>query len=305
IPLGYLTAIQGDPGVGKSYLSLEIAASVSSGRMLPGNKRQLSPSHVLLLAFEDAPGDILRPRLDLLNADNSRIIIPDPKRRLAPNLMSVELIETAVKEVGPALLIVDPIVAFGGRRNNDKDSEVREFLSPLMLLVQRSCLACIMVRHLNKQSGPKALYRGSGSGDYAAAFREIFTVAEDPKEDGRRIFAHTKSNLGRLQPSLSFFIDENGFRWGDEVDMTADELLEPVSTQNRKKNRLDKAVRFIEELLSNGPMGSEAIFKKAKAAGISRDTVWEAKKELNIKAKKGGMFEGWLWEPTLRSIRKE
>jgi len=305
IPLGYLTAIQGDSGVGKSYLSLEIAASVSSGRMLPGNKRQLSPSHVLLLAFEDAPGDILRPRLDLLNADNSGIIIPDPKRRLAPNLMSVELIETAVKEVGPALLIVDPIVAFGGRRNNDKDSEVREFLSPLMLLVQRSCLACIMVRHLNKQSGPKALYRGSGSGDYAAAFREIFTVAEDPRQEGRRVFAHTKNNISGLQPSLSFYIDENGFRWGEEVDMTADELVAPESSRNRGRRRLDTATRFLEESLSDGPTASEEIFKKAKTAGISRDSVWEAKKNLGVRAKKEGLLGGWQWELPVRSIRIE
>jgi DNA repair protein RadA/Sms len=294
VPKGYVTAIQGDPGVAKSYFTLKMAACASNGEPLPGNKERLSPCYVLLLAFEDAPSDIIRPRLDKLGADNSKIIIPDPKLGLAPNAMSAELIERAAKEVGPALVIIDPIVAFGGRRNNDKDSEVREFLQPLLHLAHAYGFACVVVKHLNKQSGPRALYRGGGSIDYAALFREIFTIAEDPNEEGRRVFAHTKNNISGIQPSLSFYIDESGFRWGDTVNLTADELVAPRTTKTRDRRQQAEAREFLKEALANGPMQSKKLFDKADVCHIAQRTLWRAKDELGIRARKE-RFGPWWW----------
>jgi hypothetical protein len=42
IPIGKLTQIAGDPGVGKSFLSLKIASALSRGEALPGNKKPQS-----------------------------------------------------------------------------------------------------------------------------------------------------------------------------------------------------------------------------------------------------------------------
>ena len=279
--MGYLTGVQGDPWAGKSFLTLKIAASVSRGETLPGNQKLISPSIVLLLAFEDGPADIIRPRLDLMGADNSRIIIPDPCQNLSPSQMNVEFVEAAVKEIGPALVIIDPIVAFGGKRNNNKDSDVRELLQPLNALAQKYGFAGLLVRHLNKQSGSRALYRGSGSIDYAAAFRSIFTVAEDPSEQGRRVFAHTKSNLGALQRSLSFRISDNGVEWGGEIEITDNELIAERSFKIRESRQLDEAKAFLEKVLEPGPMKSDDV--KAAAGGIAKNTLWRAHKALDTR----------------------
>jgi putative DNA primase/helicase len=109
IPLGMLTLIAGDPGVGKSFLTLYMAATVSAGLPWPrspvGTETPQSfpkekfakqiycgatlaesgvecpvispPGSVLILNNEDIPTKILCPRLSALNADLSKIkLIP-------------------------------------------------------------------------------------------------------------------------------------------------------------------------------------------------------------------------------------
>lgn len=292
IPIGRVTMIDGDPEAGKSFLTLAIAAAVSCGGVLPGGDK-MTPSNVLLISFEDGFGDTVRPRLDKLKADVSRIAIPNPKRELG-TLINISFIESAVKTIGPGLVVIDPIVQFLGRKDADKAGQVRELLAPLMALAEKFGFACVIVRHLNKQSNTKAMYRGSGSIDFMAACRSAFVVAED-SENGRRIFAHVKSSLGPKMPSLSFYIDSNGFRWGEECETTADDLLQPSQSQGREKHQLEAAKHFLEETLANGPTPSNDIKAKAKEAGISNATLWRAKELIDIKASKERGSGEWWW----------
>jgi RecA-family ATPase len=63
IPYGKVTLLDGDPGLGKSFITLAIATSVSLGRGLPGELPR-APGRVLLLSAEDGLADTVRPRLD-------------------------------------------------------------------------------------------------------------------------------------------------------------------------------------------------------------------------------------------------
>jgi putative DNA primase/helicase len=294
IPLGRLVLLDGDPGAGKSYLSLAVASAVSRGKSLPGGEKPLSPSNVLLMSIEDGFGDTVRPRLDSMDADVSRIVIPNPKRGLAPSLMNAAFIEAIVKETGPALVVIDPIIAFTGKKDSDRASQVRELLMPLMVIAERYAFACIIIRHLNKQGNSKAMYRGSGSIDFMAACRGAFVVAEDPDERGKRILAHVKNTLGPKQPSLSFYID-GGFRWGEQVERDADELLQPSQSQGREKTQLEVAKRFLEDVLSGGPMPSNSVKEKATETRIAWRTVWRAKELLAVKASKERGTGEWFW----------
>jgi len=140
------------------------------------------------------------------------------------------------------------------------------------------------------------MYRGSGSIDFMAACRSAFVVAEDPEEKGRRIFAHVKSSLGPKMPSLSFYIDANGFRWGEECDTSADDLLSPQKSQGREKHQLEAAKQFLEQTLSVGPAASDNIRIKAEQAGLAWRTVWRAKDDLGVKASKDRSKNGeWFW----------
>lgn len=75
LALGKITLLDGDPGLGKSTATLDIAARVSTGAALPGERTGRAPAGVVLLSAEDDPGDTIRPRLEAAGADLRRICI--------------------------------------------------------------------------------------------------------------------------------------------------------------------------------------------------------------------------------------
>src|SRR5262249_28020728 len=151
-----------------------------------------------------------------------------------------------------------------------------------------------------KQVDARAMYRGAGSVDFMAACRSAFIIVESGDEANMRVLAQIKNTLGPKSPSLGFYIDDKGFRWGREIDTDAEGLLTAnrADTRRREKAQLEAAERFLAETLSNGPMASNDVKAKAKEAGISNATLWRAKETLDIRASKGrGNLTGeWLWQ---------
>ena len=297
VPIGRITLLDGDPGSGKSTLSLEIASAVSKGAALPFGERPRAPANVLLMSCEDGYSDTVRPRLDKAGADVSRIAIPNPGRGLSTTMLNASFIEQAVKELGPALVIVDPIVAFARGKNTDKANDVRELLSPLMSIAERYALACLVIRHFTKQVDARAMYRGSGSVDFMAACRSAFIIVESNEESDLRVLAQVKNSLGPKSRSLGFYIDEKGFRWGQEVDTDAEGLLTASRTDTRRKEKgqLEAAKSFLQETLSSGPIASNSVKAKAQQAGISNATLWRAKEILDIRSSKERGSGDWWW----------
>ena len=81
IPLGKLTILDGDPGLGKSVLTLTLAAHVTRGWSMPFEEREpgveCEPAGVVLLSAEDGLDDTIRPRLDAAGADVERVLALD------------------------------------------------------------------------------------------------------------------------------------------------------------------------------------------------------------------------------------
>src|SRR5262249_22882561 len=77
LPRGKLTLLDGDPGLGKSVLSLDLAARVSSGRPYPHGPGAFAAGRVLLFSCEDNVGDTIKPRLQHLQADLKKVDIFD------------------------------------------------------------------------------------------------------------------------------------------------------------------------------------------------------------------------------------
>ena len=143
VPLGKITILQGDPGLGKSTLALDVASRVS--RKLPMPDDSLSDLHeaanVLLLSAEDGVADTIRPRLDALEADQQRISIPgDHRHLLIPT--DADLIREAVRTLNAKLLIIDPLTAFlDGTINSWSNQHVRRALMPLAAIADESGVA--------------------------------------------------------------------------------------------------------------------------------------------------------------------
>lgn len=68
IPLGKLTILAGDPGLGKSLLTLDLAARISKGYKFPDGE-EAEIGDIILISAEDDPADTIRPRLEAAGAD--------------------------------------------------------------------------------------------------------------------------------------------------------------------------------------------------------------------------------------------
>lgn len=203
IARGKLAVIDGDPGKGKSTLTTDLAARISTGTPLPGGTRTV-PAAVVLLSAEDGVGDTIRPRLEAAGADTTRVFVFDsvldaegtPRPPSIPG--DIPYVEALVTEKGAVLVVIDPLMAFlGAGVDAHRDQDVRRALHSLAAVAERTGAAIVIVRHLNKSGGPQAIYRGGGSIGIIGAARSGLLVASDPDDDTRRIVAVTSRTSPR------------------------------------------------------------------------------------------------------------
>ena len=100
-----------------------------------------------------------------------------------------------------------------------------------------------------------------------------------------------KSSLAPEGEAIAFELDrENGFRWLGHYDISVDDLLSGIPREKKS----EQAENLILEYLSKGKYPQKALLKKARAAGISKRVLDEAKKSLNVQSVKEG--SQWYWQ---------
>ena len=297
IPFGKLTVIDGDPGVAKSMLTLDLAARISRGFPLPDGV-PVTTGSVLIFTAEDGLADTVRPRLDAMGADVSRVhairstIYQDDPAELPVTLPThVEAMREYVRDLGATLVVIDPLMAYLSTEVDSKiDHDVRRVLAPIAQLADDTGAAIVVVRHLNKSTGAAAIYRGGGSIGIIGAARAGLLVAKDPNDDTRRILAVIKCNLSRESPSLRFRVDtaENHaarIAWEGEATERARELL-AMPAEDDDRSALEQAVAYGRESLANGAVLVRHWEADAHAAGISQRTLERARRILGVRATK-------------------
>jgi putative DNA primase/helicase len=306
IPLGMVTLIIGDPGLGKSLFTNMLAAQTSS------------EASVLLATAEDSLGATVRPRLEAAGADLSKVCALRLRREGIEEGLAlpddVAELDARVTENGAQLVVVDPLMAHLPESVNSwRDQSVRRALAPLArMAAERSC-AVVVVAHLNKARGGDPLYRAGGSVGIPAAARSALLLARDPEDPEsergvRRILAHIKCNVGPQAESITCAVEPTILP-GDEQIQTARlkitgtsavsgaELLS--SLQGEEKTERDEAREFLGDELTPGPRPVKELRAAANEAGLSWRTVERAKAPMGIKAEResaGSDGSGrWLW----------
>ena len=314
IPRGKLTLLDGDPGLGKTTLLLDLSARVSTGRSMPGesNGHGREPEGVLYLSAEDDDGDTIRPRLEAAGANLDRVHLW--AEAILPALPGdVEKIAQLVIAFDVGLIVLDPVGPFlDVGINVNRDADVRQALAPLRGICELTGTSAVLLRHLNKDGrSSNALYRGGGSIAFIAAARSALLVAKDPNDDEQLILAHTKSNVGRLAGSLAYRLDpvpvanageQVRIEWLGAADYAAADLL-AVKRQGRSEKREGRSEKrencaawLREKLAGENMVARKTLVAEAERNGWQEHLVKRAATAIGVVSQRENRVHGGtLW----------
>jgi hypothetical protein len=309
---GKLHDISGDPDLGKSTVTVDLAARITTGKPWPDGQPGTDPAGVVLISVEDGLADTIRPRLAAAGADLDRVAVlteidtgTHPEPRLPELPTDVDTIRDALLSVDGALLVIDPLMAcLADNINAHKDQDVRRALAPLARAAEQTGTAVVIVRHLTKGDSDKALYRGGGSIGIIGAARIGYTVGRHPDDrdnSQRAVLAAVKANICSKPASLAYHLtgDETHgcarVDWEGEVPYTANDLVRTPNADRGAEN--DPAAQWLLDYLTDhdGEAPVDDIYAAGTTAGISERTLRRARTRAGVIAGRSGFPARAVW----------
>lgn len=311
LPLGELTMLAGEAGLGKSALIIDYAAKATRGMLDADHAGE--PRDVLIAGTEESREATMLPRLIAAGADLARVHFLDATDSGQASTLTIpddlDALDDAIRQTGAVLATLDPLSAFlSGKVNSWREHDVRRALAPLAQVARDRHAAILAVAHLNKGDADKLLQRVGGSGGFGAVVRSVIAFGRDPSDPDprgpRRIIAHAKCNVAAEAGPLAAVIEPATIQLEDgqtlptsrlvitgPADVEADDLL----TTREDWTARDDAAEFLRAELAAGPVASTEIRKRADDAGHAWRTVRRAKDKLGARARKNGTGE-WTWQ---------
>jgi hypothetical protein len=281
IPIGCVTLLVGDPGLGKSLLTLDLAARLSRGASWPDgselpsynrpNRGQPnttvdgsvpnpssqddssrvgtpSPVSVLLLCGEDSLSSTVCPRLMVAGADCANIAAIVGIEQLQMNTVGhVSEARRRVVTIGGMLdeLPNCRLVVVDPVSAYSAIGDVHQILLSLAAIARKYQVAVVVVNHLRKKEGA-ALYRAAGPITVVSSARAAWLVSRDPADQDRRLLLPLKNNLTKNATGLSFTIVNGQYdlphvEWSNEP---IDVSPQAVLSDAAPRGRPDDELRF-------------------------------------------------------------
>lgn len=299
VPFGKLTLIEGDPGLGKSTTTTEVAARLSRGDALPGGE-PTEPMTSLFVTYEDGLADTIKPRIIAAGGDDTRVYALEgaafdnqPEHMISiPG--DVEALKKAIQVYDVRFVVIDPLgAAFSTDKDSHKDSDARSALAPLARMAEETNCAVVIVRHLNKSTSGRAITAGGGSIGFAGAARSVLAVHADPTNPEGRILAVVKNNLAKHAPSLAFGLEDTGdgcarIVWRGESDLSAEQLTASRAAQSDEEDDASEIDLWLREYLSEGERDRKDVLRNGKEAGFVERTIDRAKRRIGVTTKMSG-----------------
>ncbi|MEM3098941.1 MAG: AAA family ATPase, partial [Nitrososphaerales archaeon] len=209
IPMGVMTIIEGNPGCGKSFLTIGMSCSVATGKPLYLGENVLTPSvsgNVLVFSCEDSP-TVVSIRTAMLYGGSR----PDNiyyEFEPFDMVKSLDEVEDLVQMYKPKLVIIDPLMNYMGACSDVyRDNAVRAVLTPYTKMASKHGFAFVVVRHLRKNAGDAtAVCRGIGSIGFSGLARCVLSLEQD--ENGIITVSVAKHSYMPIRTSFSYTIGD-------------------------------------------------------------------------------------------------
>ncbi len=298
---GEVTILEGDPGLGKSYMAQMIGMHIVDGKKLPTVKAHaVVKGKVAYFDTENSVATVTKRRLSDNGCKNMAHYYQEEQFFMIDEEEVLEEVYEGIQGLKPDLIVFDTINTYIGKADTHKASETQQALSYFVEIAKRFNCSVVLVRHLTKSTKDRALYRGQGSIAYAGIARVVITVGQHPDEPDTRVMAVTKLNITKKPMALTFTIeslkdtikyqDRSKFVWGEFVDLEADEILQSASS-NAKKDRKTEVEDALRDILTDGPMLLSEVKRAMEARGMNMKIVRTVSKEIGIVRETTGFGE--------------
>jgi putative DNA primase/helicase len=314
LAFGYLSLWSGESSLGKSTFSCSLFADLTHGT-LPGHLEG-EPSNVLIVASEDARGDMWVPRLMAAGADLERVQFLDQDREW--NLRDGQpFIERALDEGDAKLVFIDSVLEVlpepGHGESINSAPFVRRSLGPTSDMLKNRNIAGLVSTHPPKGKGSTFQDSVMASAAFVHVTRVglLFAWHPDdldlPDQERRRVLMRPPggSNIGRDPGSFEFrVLTKDILIEGEPEEVPYTSTLEPTDVTYRDLTRAPKedkaptqtevagAEALIDSRLADGKWHPSMIDELLEK-GFSRSTAYRAAEP--VEKHKAPTDGKWWW----------
>jgi archaellum biogenesis ATPase FlaH len=278
---GEMTILEGDPGLGKSYLAQMVSKGLTDGEVLPSVKKM--PAIEGVVAYFDMENSVATvtkkrmadngmKRMDRFFQEETPFSIDDED--------AVSTVYDALRTRKPVLAVFDTLNTYIGKADIHNSAESQQALNTFVEIAKRFQCAVLVLRHLTKNTKTSSLYRGQGSIAFAGKARVVITVGQSPDDPDTRVAAVTKINVARRPKALTFKIEElpdtlrqqdrSKFIWGDFVDLTVDDIIAQEKEEKRRGDAKDTSLEDAKKWLTDQLSDGACLAKELKRSGDAR-----------------------------------
>jgi AAA domain len=296
---GTLAMVSGDPGSGKTWVALAIAAALSRGRVpsspVPLTADTREPDHILYASAGNEAAELVRPRFARLEGDPARLFLlrgvlsAGSTQSTSLSLRDTPMLEDALARTRARLLIIDPLHSYLWAVDRHRANQSGHAFDNLARLAEKHRCCILLVRHLRKRSA------GQASIELSSAIRTEFLTGSNPDAPTRAALVQIKSNLGPLAPSLGYTIDQTGgFSWTGPSKLTPEELMtdRPIAAGLPRRKLV---AEWLRQNLLEGKRSQYSIEAAAERDGVCITTLRRAKFDLGVLSTKESVSGPWHW----------
>jgi len=298
--------------------TVDLAARLTRHLDFPDGKNELDgPKDVVFLSSEDDMEDTIVPRLIVAGADMRRIhfvqISENSTGTLEEGIVCLDRDLPCLEEIVKlhpdiVLIIPDPVIAFLGDADPNKDKDVRPIYSKMKAFGKRLNVGWLFVNHWNKNQTASSINRTSGAKTMVSAPRATWMFTRSPEDPTRYLMMKGKGNLaGNAKKTLAYriigvpydfqdgqAIDPDGVPklvWDGETDHSTEDVLKDQNDPRMRHNT--KAEDLLSELLKDGAMRAKDVYQAGDKEKLDDNQMQRARYKLGYVAAR--IDGAWYW----------